>query len=183
MMRSSVVRGRLEVTNQSSDMALSVAPFADPRCGPVDNFGSDSQNLCLLGSFHNNGPTHHEPGIRHLTTGGNAVKFDMGNTALGTLTKSTEGSHQDLGTLVTSLVTAVEPLEGKFNGAGRAAFDQFKGSTDQIAADLNGSLAAILQGQDGMNTAFQTGDIEASDNASAAQGKANFDGARFASRQ
>lgn len=110
------------------------------------------------------------------------MKFDMGNAALGTLSKGTEGSHQDLGTLVTSLVTAVEPLEGKFNGAGRVAFDQFKGSTDQIAADLNGSLAAILAGQAGMDKAFQVGDVEASDNAAVAQGQANFDGARFASR-
>ncbi len=111
------------------------------------------------------------------------MKFDMGNATLGTLAKGTEGSHQDLGTLVTSLVTAVEPLEGTFNGAGRAAFDQFKASTDQIAADLNGSLAAILAGQGSMNSAFQVGDIEASDNASAAQGQANFDGARFVSRR
>lgn len=110
------------------------------------------------------------------------MKFDMGNAVLSTLTKGTEGSHQDLGTLVTSLVTAVEPLEGKFNGSGRVAFDQFKGSTDQIATDLNGSLAAILQGQAGMDGAFQVGDVEASDNATAAQGQANFDAARFASR-
>jgi len=110
------------------------------------------------------------------------MKFDMGNATLGTLAKGTEGSHQDLGTLVTSLVTAVEPLEGRFNGAGRVAFDRFKANTDQIAADLNGSLAAIVQGQSGMNTAFQVGDVEASDNATAAQGQANFDGARFSSR-
>ncbi len=110
------------------------------------------------------------------------MKFDMGNATLGTLSKGTEGSRQDLGTLVTTLVTAVEPLEGKFNGAGRVTFDQFKASTDQIAADLNGSLAAILQGQAGMDNAFQVGDVETSDNATAAQGQANFDGARFASR-
>lgn len=150
----------------------------------MDNFRGDFPNLCLLGSFTTTAllAAMKRPAARHLTIGGNAVKFDMGNAALGTLVKGTEGSHQDLGTLVTSLVTAVEPLEGKFNGAGRVAFDQFKGSTDQIAADLNGSLAAILQGQSGMNTAFQVGDVEASDNATAAQGQANFDGARFSSR-
>ncbi len=110
------------------------------------------------------------------------MKFDMGNTTLSALSKGTEGSHQDLGSLVTGLVAAVQPLEGKFNGAGRAAFDGFKARTDQVAADLNSSLAAILQGQGGMNIAFQSGDMEASDNASVAQGQANFDGARFGSR-
>ncbi|MGB3186100.1 MAG: hypothetical protein WBG36_12085 [Ornithinimicrobium sp.] len=110
------------------------------------------------------------------------MKFDMGSATLSVLSKGTHGSQEDLGTLVTSLVTCVEPLEGKFNGAGRAAFDAFKMRTDQVAADLNGSLSAILQGQGGMDLAFQTGDMESSDNATAAQGSANFDGARFASR-
>lgn len=109
------------------------------------------------------------------------MKFDMGNTTLGVLSKGTQGSHEDLGALVTSLVTCVEPLEGTFNGAGRAAFDAFKARTDQVAADLNGSLSAILQGQGGMDLAFQTGDMESSDNATTAQSSANFDGARFAS--
>ncbi|MGG5259262.1 hypothetical protein [Phycicoccus avicenniae] len=110
------------------------------------------------------------------------MKFDMGDATLSTLSKGTEGSHQDLGALVKQLVAAVEPLEGKFNGAGRRAFDAFKARTDEVAAELNGSLGMILQGQGGMDTAFQTGDLEAGDNASQAQGQANFDGARFSSR-
>lgn len=110
------------------------------------------------------------------------MKFDMGNTTLSTLTKGTDGSHQDLGAMVKSLIASVEPLEGKFNGAGRAAFDSFKARTDEVSADLNNSLAAILGGQSGMDMAFQTGDVETSDNASQAQGQANFDGARFGSR-
>lgn len=110
------------------------------------------------------------------------MKFDMGDTTLSTLAKGTEGSNQDLGALVQQLVAAVEPLEGKFNGAGRVAFDNFKARTDEIAAELNTSLGMILQGQGGMDTAFQAGDVEASDNATQAQGQANFDGARFASR-
>lgn len=107
------------------------------------------------------------------------MKFDMGHTTLGTLTKGTQGSHQDLGALVKQLVAAVEPLEGKFNGAGRVAFDNFKARTDEVAAELNTSLGLILQGQGGMDVAFQTGDMEASDNATQAQGQATFDSARF----
>lgn len=110
------------------------------------------------------------------------MKFDMGNTTLSALAKGTAGSHEDLGSLVTALVASVQPFEGKFNGAGRAAFDGFKARTDQVAADLNSSLAAIVQGQGGMDLAFATGDLESSDNATQAQGQANFDGARFGSR-
>ncbi|PRY62825.1 hypothetical protein BCF74_10332 [Knoellia remsis] len=110
------------------------------------------------------------------------MKFDMGSSTLSTLSSGTEGSHQDLGSLVLRLVAAAEPLEGKFNGAGRAAFDAFKARSDEVAADLNTSLGAILQGQGGMDVAFQTGDQEASDNAMRAQGSANFDGARFGAR-
>jgi hypothetical protein len=110
------------------------------------------------------------------------MKFDMGNQTLSQLTKETDGSHQDLGGLVRSLVVAAESIEKDFNGAGRAAFDNFKAHTDEITDQLNGSLAAILGGQSGMDQAFQTGDTEAADNASQAMGAANFDGARFSSR-
>lgn len=109
------------------------------------------------------------------------MKFDMGSQTLSTLQRGTEGSHQDLGGLVRRLVASVEPLEGKFNGAGRAAFDAFKQRTDEVANDLNSSLASILTGQSGMDTAFQTGDAETADNASRAQSSANFDAARFSS--
>jgi hypothetical protein len=110
------------------------------------------------------------------------MKFDMGDSTLSTLARGTEGSSEDLGALVRQLVAAVEPLEGRFNGSGRAAFDAFKARTDEVAAELNVSLGLILQGQGGMDTAFQTGDVEAADNASRAQGAASFDAARFSAR-
>ncbi|WP_344924556.1 hypothetical protein [Saccharopolyspora gregorii] len=56
------------------------------------------------------------------------MKFDMGSSTLSTLTKQTQGSSDDLGTLIRQLIAAAEPLEGKFNGAGRAAFDGFQGA-------------------------------------------------------
>lgn len=108
------------------------------------------------------------------------MKFDMGNATLSTLSRNTGSENEDLGGLVRQLVVAAAPLEGKFNGAGRAAFDAFKQRTDEISTDLNSSLSKILEGQIGMDTAFQTGDSETQDNATAAQGQANFDGARFA---
>jgi uncharacterized protein YukE len=110
------------------------------------------------------------------------VKFDMGASALSSLTKQTQGSSDDLGSLIRQLIAAAEPLEGKFNGAGRAAFNSFKARADEITGALNSSLGAILGGQSGMDTSFQQGDTEMADNATSAQGSANFDAARFGAR-
>lgn len=108
------------------------------------------------------------------------MKFDMGSTTLSTLNQQTAGSNDDLGGLVRQLVDAVAPLEGKFNGNGRAQFDAFKARTDEIAHDLNSSLSKIAQGQSEMDTATVTGDQQTADNATRSQGAANFDAARFA---
>ncbi|WP_345128279.1 hypothetical protein, partial [Streptomyces chiangmaiensis] len=93
------------------------------------------------------------------------MKFDMGAQTLSTLMKDSRGSSDDLGLLIRQLVQAAQPLVGKFNGAGRVAFDQFKLRADGIAKELNGSLAAILGGQSGMDSAFASGDQEQGDNA------------------
>lgn len=106
----------------------------------------------------------------------------MGSTTLSDLGKSTTGSSDDLGTLIQMLIAAAEPLEGKFNGAGKVAFDSFKNRADEITNALNGSLQAILGGQSGMDTAFVTGETESQDNANQNMGQANFDAARFGSR-
>src|SRR5262245_25094624 len=118
----------------------------------------------------------HEP-----RTGGAEMKFDMGAQTLGSLTKQTQGSGDELGSLIKQLVAAAEPLQGKFNGAGRVAFDSFKANADSITAELNSALSAILGGQSGMDMAFGTGDNDMADNANSAAGSANFDAARFSS--
>lgn len=107
------------------------------------------------------------------------MKFDMGAQTLSTLQRDSRGSSDDLGGLVRQLVQAAQPLEGKFHGAGRAMFDQFKARADQISSDLNGSLSAILGGQSGMDGAFSSGDQEQGDNARQQMAAANFDAARF----
>jgi len=53
------------------------------------------------------------------------MKFDMGAQTLSQLGSQTVSAGDDLGVLVRSLVDAAAPLEGRFNGAGRAQFDQF----------------------------------------------------------
>jgi uncharacterized protein YukE len=107
------------------------------------------------------------------------MKFAMGAETLTVLTKQTSSANDDLGSLVKQLFAAAEPIQGKFNGAGRAAFDRFKGETDQIANELNSALAAVLGGIQGQNTAFIAGEQQMVDETTAAQGGANFDSARF----
>ncbi|HKJ12382.1 MAG TPA: hypothetical protein VJ976_08345 [Ornithinimicrobium sp.] len=110
------------------------------------------------------------------------MKFDMGSATLSTLTTDTRSTHQDLSALVAELVRATEPLHGSFNGAGRVAFDRFKASVDEVASDLNRSLAAILEGQAGLDHAFRDGDLQSGDNAAHAQAQGDFAAARFAAR-
>jgi uncharacterized protein YukE len=110
------------------------------------------------------------------------VKFDMGSTTLSTLVKQTQGSGEDLGVLIRQLIAAAQPLEGKFNGAGKTAFDAFKAHSDQITADLNGALRSILGGQSGMDKSFTSGDVQMQDTARQTMSAANFDAARFSGR-
>lgn len=109
------------------------------------------------------------------------MKFAMGGETLTQLTKQTSSSNDDLGALVRQLADAAEPLQGKFNGAGRAAFDKFKVETDRIATELNGALAAVLGGISGQNTAFLQGEQQMVDETTASQSGASFEAARFGS--
>ncbi|MGW5343775.1 hypothetical protein [Streptomyces sp. HUAS TT3] len=110
------------------------------------------------------------------------MKFDMGSTVLTNLMSKSRNSSTDLGTLIKLLVNAAQPLEGKFNGQGKVAFDSFKVRADGIAKELNASLAAILGGQSGMEKAFSSGDQEQGQNAKTQMASANFDAARFRGR-
>jgi len=110
------------------------------------------------------------------------MKFDMGAQTLAQLTKQTGSASQDLGTLVRQLAQAAEPLEGKFNGQGRAAFDQFKARTDEIATSLDQALAAVLGGIQGQDRAFVQGDAQMADSSSSVQSSIDFDAAKFGAR-
>ncbi|PYG01777.1 hypothetical protein SAMN05216184_101241 [Georgenia satyanarayanai] len=107
------------------------------------------------------------------------MKFAMGSDVLSTLTKKTSSNNEDLGGLVRELAAAAEPLQGKFNGQGRAAFDRFKSETDRIAVDLNGALAAVLTGISGMDRTFTEGDDQMREETTARTNSTNFDAARF----
>jgi hypothetical protein len=110
------------------------------------------------------------------------MKFDMGTQVLTSLMSGSRNSSTDLGTLIQQLINAAQPLEGKFNGQGKIAFDSFKLRSDGITKELNASLSAILGGQSGMEQAFGTGDQEHGDNARTQMGAGNFDAARFSGR-
>lgn len=107
------------------------------------------------------------------------MKFAMGSETLTQLTQKTSGAGDDLGALVRQLADAAEPLEGRFNGAGRAAFDRFKIEVDGIAVELNSALASVLQGIQGQDRAFREGEQQIADETTAAQGGASFEAARF----
>lgn len=107
------------------------------------------------------------------------MKFAMGAGVLSTLAQKTSASTDDLGALVRELAAAAEPLEGKFNGAGRAAFDRFRARTEQIALELDAALASVLAGIGGMDRAFTEGDQAMADETRSAESNASFSAARF----
>ncbi len=106
----------------------------------------------------------------------------MGTTTLSTLTQQSQGASDDLGALIQQLIASVAPIEGTFQGSGRARFDAFKANADSITAELNSALSGIIGGQAGMNVAFSEGDREISDNAATADAAADYDSARFGTR-
>jgi uncharacterized protein YukE len=109
------------------------------------------------------------------------MKFDMGAQTLATLGQATGSASQDLGTYVRRLADAATPLEGKFNGQGRAAFDSFKANVDEIANSLDAALSAVLAGVQGQDQAFGTGDQQAADATRQTVSATDFDAARFGS--
>lgn len=113
---------------------------------------------------------------------GVAVKFAMGGEVLGTLTTRTSSAGDELGALVRQLGEAAEPLQGKFNGAGRTAFDNFKVRTDEIAIELNRALNSVLEGIAGMDRSFTEADSQMSDEIRSSEGASSFEAARFGSK-
>ncbi|SDS00227.1 hypothetical protein SAMN04489834_0678 [Microterricola viridarii] len=109
------------------------------------------------------------------------VKFVMGADTLAQLTKKTSSSSDDMGALVKQLAQAAAPLEGKFNGAGRSAFDRFKAETDHISIELNAALAAVLAGIAGMDRSYKEGDSSMADETRSTESSVSFDAARFSS--
>ena len=107
------------------------------------------------------------------------MTFDMGAQTLSQLTTATSSAGDDLGANVRALYDAAAPLENRFNGEGRAAFDRFKSDTDDIATELNSALAAVLGGIDGMNVAFVDGEQGMAQDTGSMHSSANFDVARW----
>ncbi|WP_159941637.1 MULTISPECIES: hypothetical protein [unclassified Nocardiopsis] len=106
-------------------------------------------------------------------------RWEIGSNTLNTLSQNTATVGDELTNLIQQLVQAAEPLSGKFDGAGKAAFDSFKMRADGIAADLRAGLGSIQEGQSGMNAAFTTGAQTMADDANQKMGAANFDAAKF----
>lgn len=109
------------------------------------------------------------------------MKFKMGADVLVTHTRLTQSAGDQLANLVRQLAESASPLEGQFQGAARATFDNFKARADDIAVELDNALTAMLQGVDGMNTAFVQGEQEQIDATKSAESGSAFEAARFGS--
>jgi len=107
------------------------------------------------------------------------LKFAMGAEILSLLTQKTSSAGDDLGALVQKLAAAAEPLENRFNGAGRAAFDQFKVDVDDISVELNTALSSVLGGIAGQNRSFIEGEMAIVEETIAAKVGSAFEAARF----
>ena len=114
--------------------------------------------------------------------GGVVVKFSMGVDTLTVLGRATSGSSDELSVLVRRLFEAAEPLEGRFQGAGRAAFDRFKGRVDGVSVESKASLDGVLAGIGGMNRSFLEGESSMVDSTSSLEAGSSFDAARFGTR-
>jgi uncharacterized protein YukE len=112
-----------------------------------------------------------------------SMTFDMGAETLSQLSTDTSSSHDDLTAQVRALFEAAAPLEGAYNGRGRAAFDAFKSDGDDLAAELNRALAAVLGGIDGQHAAFVQGEDEMETDTAGLHGRTDVDPAVFSSRR
>ncbi|TDD85595.1 hypothetical protein E1293_10845 [Actinomadura darangshiensis] len=110
---------------------------------------------------------------------GSGQGWDQGTETLFTLARHTGNRGDELAALIKLLITAAEPLSGRFNGSGKAAFDRFKAHSDEITADLKGGLNRVGTGQLGMEQAFAGGDHEMADEATRSMSAAHFDQAKF----
>ncbi|KJL47710.1 hypothetical protein RS84_02509 [Microbacterium hydrocarbonoxydans] len=104
------------------------------------------------------------------------MKFAMEEQTLVRLGQRSQSESEDLTALVRELIDAAEPLEGVFNGAAKARFNDFKANTDQITNALNNALSGIVTSISGQNLAFVTAAEDGAAAHNAAQGAADFSG-------
>jgi uncharacterized protein YukE len=107
------------------------------------------------------------------------MKFAMGADTLGSLAKKTSAASDELSATVKQLAAITEQIEGKVNGAARAAFDNFQAHAEEISVELNHALRGVLTGVSTMDRAFGQGDHDMADETRRAQGSVSFDAARF----
>lgn len=107
------------------------------------------------------------------------MKFAMGADVLSTLTKKTTTSSDELAATVRKLAAVSEQVEGRVNGAGRAAFDAFQAQAEGIAVELTAALRGVLAGISEMDRSFVQGDQQIADEITQARSSSAFDAARF----
>lgn len=104
-----------------------------------------------------------------------AEEFLGGNTAFSTVSDSTHISIGDLQATMNALRNSSDPLEGKFVGRGRAAWDNFHQNMEVFSAVVGHILQKINNSQGELNRVFNQGDVEQEENATRSMGSAAMD--------
>ncbi|NLS09979.1 hypothetical protein HGQ17_08205 [Nesterenkonia sp. MY13] len=105
------------------------------------------------------------------------IRFDMEEDILERQMNRSSTESEELNRAIENFKAAAAPLEGKFNGSAKAAFNNFKVRTDEISTTLNNALVGICQSIEGQNTSFRSGVSDATDYHQSQMNTANWDGA------
>lgn len=110
------------------------------------------------------------------------MKFSVGTQTLGTLLNKTTTQSDDLKTLIQKFIDAAEPLQGRMSGEAKAAFDKFKGRSDQVAGTLHNALVGICGSIDGQNQSFIQGAQQGADAHAQSEGSVDYAGVEAVDR-
>lgn len=101
-------------------------------------------------------------------------KFAMEADALVRQHQKTSGHHDDLIALVGRLADSASEMDRDHNGEAKAAFNQFKARTDDVAARLSNALGAVDRTIAEQNNSFVAGAEEGAAVHQHADAAANF---------
>lgn len=105
--------------------------------------------------------------------------IDVNADSASDLMMTTEQALQELGSQVTKLMEAAEPMRDSFSGQAKVDFDELNRRASEVAADLNSGLGRMNEGQSEFTKVIMAGDESMADEARSQMSAANFDAAKF----
>ncbi|MGW5876818.1 hypothetical protein ACWFMI_09765 [Nocardiopsis terrae] len=105
--------------------------------------------------------------------------IDVNADSASNLMTTTEQALQELGSQVTKLMEAAEPMGDSFSGQAKTDFDELNRRAGEVAADLNRGLGRMNEGQAEFSKVIMAGDEAMADEARTQMSAANFDAAKF----